>query len=213
MDVITLDAQPRDLGKSASRAIRRNKEVPCVLYGPHAEPVHFRLSVLDMRPLIFTSTAHLVDLNLDGETYSCILKDVTYHPVTDVPVHADFYALTAGEAITVTVPVVLTGSAPGVEAGGILNQTLNEIELSCLPKHIPGSIEVDISALGLGDSLHVSDLSVENVEILTDEARTVVTINAPRKEEEPEADEMLAEADSADDAAGEEPADDAENEA
>ncbi len=186
MDVLTLDAQPRDLGTAAARAVRRQDEVPCVLYGPHQEPIHFRLPVLAMRPLIYTSETHRVSLELNGESYDCILKAIDFHPVTDVPVHADFYALTAGEAISMTVPIQLVGAAPGVKAGGILSQPLNEIVVRCLPKDIPGHVEIDISALEIGSSLHVSDISVENAEIETDPARTVVTITAPRAEEEPE---------------------------
>ncbi len=193
MDAITLDVQPRELGKAAARAVRRAEEVPCVLYGPHQEPVHFRVPVLAMRPLIFTTETHRVAFSLGGEEFDCILKDVTYHPVTDVPVHADFYALTAGEAITVTVPVVLVGVAPGVKAGGMLSQPLNEVEVRCLPADIPGHLEIDISGLDIGDSLHVSDLAVENAEIETDPARTVVTITVPMAEPEPEEEGLLLE--------------------
>ncbi|MEM8601847.1 MAG: 50S ribosomal protein L25, partial [Bacteroidota bacterium] len=83
MDVIKLDAQARDLGKSATKAVRRDGEVPCVLYGPHQEPVHFRVPKLALRPLIFTAEMHRVEVDLSGQTYECILKKVDYHPVSD----------------------------------------------------------------------------------------------------------------------------------
>jgi len=191
MDVITLEAKPRALGTAAAKAVRREGEVPCVLYGPHQEPVHFRVPVLALRGLIYTSEAHRVTLSLDGETYDCILKNITYHPVTDVPSHVDFYALTAGEALNVTVPILLVGTPEGVKAGGTMAQPLNEVEVRCLPKDIPGHVEIDVSALEIGDSLHVSDLTVEGVEVVTDAARTIVTIAAPTAEpveEETEAD-------------------------
>lgn len=191
MDVITLEAQPRETGKRAAKDIRRAEEVPCVLYGAHTDPVHFRVPVLDMRPLIYTSETHRVTVNLGGDAFDCILKDVDFHPITDVPIHADFIALTEGETITMTVPVVTVGTAPGVKAGGILSQPLNELQVVCLPKDIPGHIEVDVSALEIGDSVHVSDLEVENVEILTDLSRTVVSVTVPRAEEEPEEEEGL----------------------
>lgn len=196
MDVITLEAKPRELGTTAAKAVRRGGEVPCVLYGPHQEPVHFRVPVLALRPLIYTSEAHRVILSLDGESYDCILKEIDYHPVTDVPTHVDFYALTAGETLIVTVPVLLVGTPAGVKAGGILAQPLNDLEVRCLPADIPGHVEIDVSGLEIGDSLHVSDLTVENVEVLTDATRTVATVSAPMAEpveEEPELEDLLEE--------------------
>lgn len=191
MDAITLEVKPRETGKRAAKEIRRAEEVPCVLYGQHTDPVHFRVPVLAMRPLIYTAETHRIAFDLDGETYDCIVKHIDYHPVTDVPIHADFLALTAGETLTMTVPIVTVGEAPGVKAGGILSQALNDLEINCLPQDIPGQIEVNIAGLEIGDSVHVSDLEVENVEILTDPSRTVVTITVPRAEEEPEEEEGL----------------------
>lgn len=212
MDVITLEAQPRELGKTAAKAIRRAGEVPCVLYGPHAEPVHFRVPVLSLRPLIYTAEAHRVSLEVDGESYDCLLKDIVFHPVTDVPTHVDFYALTAGEEITMSVPVTLVGTAPGVQAGGVLSQPLTEIEVRCLPMHIPGHVEVDISEMEIGDVIHVDVISLENVTIETDPARTVAVVNAPMAEpveEEPEegllleGEEIAGEGEGTDEAGGE----------
>jgi large subunit ribosomal protein L25 len=191
MDVLTLDAQPRELGTSAARAVRREGDVPCVLYGPHAEPVHFRVPRLALRPLIYTSETHRVTIKVDGEEYDCILKDIAYHPVTDFPIHADFFALTAGESISMTIPVVLHGIAPGVQAGGVMMQSLNDLRVRCLPKDIPSQIEVDVSKLEIGDSIHVSDLSIEDVEIETDPSRTIVAIAAPTVEPVEEVDEGL----------------------
>ncbi len=191
MDAITLEVKPRQTGKRASKEIRRAEEVPCVLYGTHTAPVHFRVPVLDMRPLIYTAETHRVAFKLDGETFDCIVKHIDFHPVTDVPIHADFLALTEGETLDMTIPIVLVGSAPGVKAGGIISQALNDLEVRCLPKDIPGHIEVSIEGMEIGDSVHVSDIEVENVEILTEPARTIVSVAAPRAEEEPEEEEGL----------------------
>ena len=191
MDFRTLEAKSRETGKRSSRVIRREGQVPCVLYGQHTDPVHFRVPVLDMRPLIYTAENHLVMVKLGSDEFECILKTVDYHPVTDTPIHADFLALTAGETLTLTVPVVTVGTAPGIKAGGILSQPLNDLEISCLPKNIPGQVEVSIEGMEIGDSVHVSDIEMEDVEILTDPARTVVTITVPRAEEEPEEEEGL----------------------
>lgn len=210
MDAITLEVKPRETGKRAAKEIRRAEEVPCVLYGQHTEPVHFRVPVLDLRPLIYTAETHRVAFELDGETYDCIVKHIDYHPVTDVPTHVDFLALTAGETLDLSIPVVTVGAALGIKAGGVLSQPLNEIEVRSLPKDIPGHIEVDISALEIGDSIHVGDLEVPDVEILTDPARTVVSITAPRAEvvEEEDEDALLLEGELGEDVEGEDDGDD-----
>ena len=185
MDTITLPVEPRDTGKKAVKAVRNAGLVPCVLYGPSTEPQHFSVPTLSLRPLIFTTENYLVSVTIGGEEHEAILKDVDFHPVTDQPLHADFLALTRGEALTMTVPVQLSGTAAGVKAGGSVSQPINEIEIRCLPKDIPGHIDVDITALEVGESIHVEDLAMgEGIEILTDPARTLVSITAPRVVEE-----------------------------
>ncbi|CAN5522145.1 hypothetical protein BH23BAC4_BH23BAC4_13130 [soil metagenome] len=199
MDIITLSAETRATGKSATKAVRREGAVPCVLYGRHQEPIHFRVPVLALRGLIYTAETHRVSVELGGDAYDCIVKNVTFDPITDVPSHVDFIALTAGEVIQLDVPVQLIGDAPGVLGGGELIQQLNSISVECLPKDMPSHVEADISGLEIGSSLHVSDLSLPDVTILTDGARTVVSVVAPRVEEEPETDveALLAEGDEA----------------
>ncbi|MEM6328085.1 MAG: 50S ribosomal protein L25 [Bacteroidota bacterium] len=184
MDSITLTAaEARETGKAAVKATRRDGRVPCVLYGPSTEPVHFSVPSLDLRPLIHTSETYRVEVTVDGEDHEAILKDVDFHPVTEEPLHADFLALTKGQTLTLSIPIQLTGTAPGVKAGGQLAQPLYELEIQSLPKDIPGSISIDISTLEIGDSLHVGDLKLgDAIEVLTDSVRTIVTVTAPRVE-------------------------------
>ena len=194
MDTLTLNVQPRETGKKAAKATRNAGLVPGVLYGAHQEPVHFAAEVLDLRPLIHTSATHRVELAIDGtsEPYDCIVKTVDFHPVTDAPIHMDFLALTQGEKLTMTVPIHLDGTAVGVKDGGVLGQPLHELEIRCLPKDIPGSISVEISAMEIGDSLHVEDLSLPaEIEVLTELSRTLVTVSAPRIEVEEEPTDTL----------------------
>ncbi|MEL6616562.1 MAG: 50S ribosomal protein L25 [Bacteroidota bacterium] len=199
MDSITLTAaEPRGTGKKEVKAVRRDDRVPCVLYGPTTEPVHFSVPQLDLRPLIHTSETYRVEVSVDGEDYEAILKDVDFHPITDEALHADFLALTAGQTLTLTVPIQLEGTAPGVKAGGQLAQPLYELEIQSLPKDIPGHIAIDISSLEVGDSLHVYDLDLgDTIEVLTDSERTLVSIMAPRVEETTSEDDDLLGLDSA----------------
>lgn len=209
MDSISLTAaQPRGTGKKEVKAVRRDDRVPCVLYGPTTEPVHFSVPQLDLRPLIHTSETYRVMVSVDGEDYEAILKDVDFHPVTDEALHADFLALTAGQTLTLTVPIQLSGTAPGIKAGGQLAQPLYELTINSLPKDIPGHITIDVSSLEVGDSLHVYDLNLgDTIEVLTEQERTIVSIMAPRVEEvETDEDDLLG----LDAAATDAPAEDAE---
>ncbi|MDT7855874.1 50S ribosomal protein L25 [Rubrivirga sp. S365] len=193
MQTVHLAPQPRDTGKAATKAVRKAGLVPCVLYGTHTEPVHFAVETLALRPLVFTTETYRVALPFEGEEHEAILKDVDFHPVTDVPLHADFLALTAGESLTMTVPVRLEGTPVGVKAGGVLSQSLTELEVRALPKDIPGHISIDIENLQVGESIHVDDLSIGgSIEVLTDLARTIAVVSAPRALVEETADDAVA---------------------
>ena len=192
MDVIEIEAKAREAGKKAARAARRAGEVPCVLYGRQVDAVSFQVPELSLRPLIYTDETHRVLIKVDGEEWECIMKNVVMHPVTDRPRHADFQVLQQGEMITLTVPIQYHGTPVGQSEGGDTQVVMNEIEVRCLPKDIPSHIDVDISGLGIGDSLHVSDVAIEGVEFGSAPERTLVTIVVPRSEEELE--EMEAEA-------------------
>jgi large subunit ribosomal protein L25 len=195
MDIITLDAQPRDTGKKATKAVRAAGLVPCVLYGTHTEPVHFSVKTLALRPLIHTTDTHRVGVSMDGTDHEAIVKEIVFHPVTEQPLHVDFQALTVGEALTMVVPVQLEGSAPGVKNGGVLMTPLHEVEIRALPKDIPGHLTVDISGLQVGDSVTVADIAVGgSVEILTDPELTIAAVNAPSVAEADDEAEAEAEA-------------------
>lgn len=193
MDTLTLNAQPRETGKKSTKAVRREGLVPCVLYGSETEPVHFSVEELQLRPLIYTSDTYRIAVDLDGKIHDCIVKDIDFHPTSEEPLHVDFRALTEGEKITLDIPLTVIGEAPGVRAGGELVQPMHALEIRCLPKDIPGRIAVDISAMQIGDSIHVSDLSLgDKVEILADPERTVVTVSTRAAEvEEPEEVELV----------------------
>ena len=195
MQSITLETRPRETGKKAVKAVRRQGLVPCVLYGSHTEPVHFAVETLQLRPLIHTAETYRVGISVDGQDHEAIVKETIFHPITDVPIHVDFLALTKGEALTMTIPIRLVGTPRGVKAGGILSQPLNDLEIRALPKDIPGHVSIDISTMDVGESLHVEELSLGgDIEVLTDPQRTLATVTAPRalvEEDEVEAVEPL----------------------
>jgi large subunit ribosomal protein L25 len=193
MQAIKLNVEQRSTGKAAARSIRNAGNVPCVLYGRDIDPVHFQVSELSLRPLIFTHETHTVEVELDGETWPCILRDIDFDPVSDEPIHADFLLLTEGQTIRMTIPIQLIGTPAGQLEGGMTQQVISELEIECLPKDIPGHVELDVAALEIGDTLHVSDVEIENVTILTPPERTIVTIAGALPEEEELLEEELEE--------------------
>ncbi len=191
MDTLKLDATPRTPGKSGARAARRNLEVPCVLYGHSFEPVTFQVPELSLRPLIYTSQTHRVTLAVADEQYDCILKEIDFHPVTDRPFHADFQVLRKGETITLTIPVQYHGKPIGVREGGDMQVIMHELTVTCLPKDIPSHIDVDVTDLKIGDSIHLGAIEIEGVVFDAGEDTTLVAVHAPRKEEVAEEEEAV----------------------
>lgn len=185
MDVIKLEAKPRTPGKGPARAARRNEEVPCILYGHSQEPVAFQVGELDLRPLIYTDEFHRVEVTVEGQSYDCILKHVDFHPTSDRPHHADFQVLQAGEKITLTVPLQISGLSLGQRNGGRPVARMNEIEITCLPKDIPDHFEIDVTNVDIGDAIHLDQLADDKFEFSLPLEATLFFVQAPRVEEEP----------------------------
>jgi large subunit ribosomal protein L25 len=171
-------------GRAAANALRRSGRVPGVFYQRHQEHFAFDVKLLDLRPLVYTSETHIIDLQLsDGSSRKCVMKEVQFDPVTDIVSHFDLMGLVEGEKIRVEVPIVLLGTAVGVRNGGVLNHLMHKLEVECLPQDMPEHISVDISHLDVGDILTVGELSVENVHVYAEADVPVVMIGHSRHEE------------------------------
>lgn len=197
MEVINLEAAKRIAGKAETKQVRREGNVPAVVYGSEEEPIPIKVAELDLRPIIFTDVFHRVSVNVDDKSYECILKDVDFHPVTDRVRHADFQVLHPGQQIKLSIPVHFEGTAIGQKEGGLAQTFVNEITIKALPKDLPSYFVVDISQMKIGDSVMVQDLDREGIEILTPPDQTLVTITVPRaiiELEEAEAAEAAEEA-------------------
>lgn len=181
MSEIILNAEVRNTGKSVSNQLRRSGKIPGVYYAPGDEPIPIAVKESELKNLIYTTETHIIKLKLgDGKEFKCILKDVEFDPLTDKPIHFDLYGLKVGATITLEVPIVLVGKAPGVEKGGIIEHLLHTVEVECPSDAIPEHIEVDISHLDIGDAIHVKDLEVPGVKILENELAVVVAVVPPR---------------------------------
>lgn len=184
MDAPVIEAQPRETGSKAAREIRNNDRVPCILYGPAVESTPLQVPISAMNKLIYGRTAPVADIQLNGETHNCILKDYDLHPITDRPLHADFQALAEGKKVTLTVPIHFQGVPLGQKNGGDTQMIVRELEVSVLPDNIPSQIEIDITDLAIGDSIHVYDLDVD-YDVKMAPAQTLVTVVAPHIETAP----------------------------
>ena len=201
MKTVTLEANKRkDTNKATRNRLRREGRVPGVFYSKRSDTIPVDVLEKKIRPLVFTTKTNLISLKIEGqEELECIIKDIQFDPVTDEIVHFDLLGLTRGEMIQLEVPVQLLGSSIGVREGGLLQHLLHKVEVECLPKHIPEHIQIDISELAIGDSVLISDLTVENLTLLNPADALVVAVGHQKVvEEEVEVTEELAE--------GEEPA-------
>jgi large subunit ribosomal protein L25 len=191
MELNVLEAHARETGSKAARAIRNEKEVPCVLYGRNQEPVPFKVPVRAVQQLIFQRTASLVEIQIDGQSWECILKDYDLHPVTDLPQHADFQVMEKGQKVTVNIPVRYKGTPVGQKEGGDTQYLVREVVLTTIPSRIPQEIVVDVSTLRIGDAVHLYDLDVaDDFDFDLPMEQTLATVVAPQgvpTEEEEEA--------------------------
>ena len=188
MSEVVLNAVVRkEIGKAANR-LRYKEMIPGVFYSRGEENINITATPIEMKPLIYTTNTHLINLKLDnGVTKTCILRDIQFDPITDRPVHFDLQGVKENEELTVQVPVVLSGSPKGVKDGGTMQFIMHKVRVSCLPKFIPEHIELSVTELGMNDSIHVRDIKIANVKILDNESAAVVAVVPPTiiKEETP----------------------------
>jgi large subunit ribosomal protein L25 len=185
MQTVELNATLRQgTGKQVTRKLRVAGQVPAVLYGSGGDPVSLNIPYNDVeRVFRFRGGgSFLLDLSVDGAApILSIIKEKQVHPVSGKLVHIDFLRISMDKPITVQVPVHLTGESRGVkDFGGIIDQPLRLVEISCLPADIPDEILVDISALDIGDSIHIADLPADKFTFNAESERTVVAVGAPR---------------------------------
>ena len=196
MSEITLTAEIRkNVGKRIN-ALRKTGNVPGIYYGHGQENIPVSLPAPSLLPLYTTSETKVINLKLDdGSSHLCVLRDIQLDPVTEKPVHFDLFGLNENEAVTIQIPVKLTGGTPkGVREGGILQHVLHKLKVSCLPKNIPDRIEINVEELAINHSIHVKDISLLNVTILENTTSTIVAVVPPVIVKEPEPTVVAAEA-------------------
>jgi len=177
-------------GKEYVKKLRKNGLLPAVLYGPHLKKsLPLEVDMKELRSFLSQSdkakiiTLEITDQKTDKQ-HNVIIKDSQWDLIKGDLQHLDFYAVTRGETVTTTVPISFVGKSQGEKIGGIVEHLVRELEIECLPKDLPSIIEVDITPLGLGDSLSVGDVKVPSgIKVLTHPQEVVVSVVLPAKEE------------------------------
>jgi large subunit ribosomal protein L25 len=169
-----------EIGKSASGRLRRNNLIPCILYGAEEDTICLSINRRDINKLL--SEAHsLINLNYNDKKQTSVIKDIQYHPVKGDIIHVDLQRVKADEEIHISVPLKFIGSAAGVKTGGIFQELKTQLNITCLPKFLPYELEVDVSSLEIGDSIHVKDISFENITINDEPESTICSVVIPKK--------------------------------
>jgi large subunit ribosomal protein L25 len=195
MERATLQATKRaELGTRAVRRLRRQGVLPAVLYGHQRDTVSLSVPLRDFEHLVHDG-ARLMDIEIGGTVEPAVIKDIQYDAMGDHILHVDFARVAMDEKITLTVPVRLHGVPKGVNEGGLLDQPLVDLEVSCLPGDIPEEILIEIAHLEIGDTVHVGDLTPPpGVEFVEDSEAPILSVRPPQEVEEPEAEEAAIEA-------------------
>ena len=199
MEQIPLEAKVRtQTGKGAVRKLRRQGRIPAILYGGEGGSVPLEVEEREFETLRAAAAGQnvITNLKLDGKSGESValVKDIQHHPVTERILHIDFCRISLKEKLTVAVPIAVVGESDGVKQGGIVEHLLWEVDVECLPTQIPEKIEVDITTLNIGDTIHIRDLKEEEgIKILTDAEKTVLSVVPPAVVKEEVVEEEAAE--------------------
>jgi large subunit ribosomal protein L25 len=198
------------LGKEASRKLRQKGLLPAICYGPKTDSVPLSLDTKELMKTVGMGENVLIDLMIgDGNKAAqkvVVVRDLQVDPIKDQYIHVDLFEVVMDEEISVEVPVVLVGKPEGVKMGGVLEQITREVTVECLPADIPQSIEVDVSHLDIGDTVHIGDIKLGKAKVLVDPTTTIATLVPPTVEKvvvEEEVEEEVPEVEEAEEAAAE----------
>ena len=187
MKEINVTGQKRtDVGKKATKALRKEGLVPCNLYGEKKgenglpEALSFAVAANELRKIVYTPHIYVINLIIDGESHTAIMKELQFDPVSDALLHIDFYEVNDQKPITIGIPVKLNGLAHGVRDGGRINLSIRKINVTAPYQAIPEHLDIDVTNLQLGKSIKVGELSFEGLEIATPAEVVVCSIKTTR---------------------------------
>ncbi len=187
MKEINVKALKRETtGKKATKQLRKEGLVPCNIYGESKDAngkpaaMAFAISARDLRKVIYTPHVYVVNIDLEGESHTAVIKELQFHPTTDAVLHVDFYEVNETKPITIGIPVHLVGLAQGVRDGGRMNLSIRKINVTAPYKNIPEFLDVDVTDLRIGKSIKVGQLSYEGLEMATSKEVVVCSVKMTR---------------------------------
>ena len=181
MQTLSLNATARTIGnKQSLKQLRRNEEVPGVIYGHGMENVNFAISAKELKKITHTPNSYILDVNVGDKVYKCVFHDVQYHPVTDEALHVDLLAINPEKPVTIDVPVVIVGNSEGVKQGGKLMVSSRKLKVSAPIENLPDELKVDITNLQLGKTIVAGDLSFEGVQIVSPKSTIICAVKMTR---------------------------------
>jgi large subunit ribosomal protein L25 len=172
-----------NVGKKDAKNQRNNGTIPCVLYGGEKQLL-LLIEEKSFKSLIYTPEVFYVELDIEGQTYKAIVQETQFHPVTEKLLHVDFLEIIEGKPITIDIPLRITGNSPGIMRGGKLSKRVRKLKVKGLLEHIPEMIMVDISSLDILDSIRIEDIKLDNVSIIDNPSKVIITILSSRNVEE-----------------------------
>jgi large subunit ribosomal protein L25 len=180
MKVFELEGTVRpELGKKSASDLRKQDSVPCVLYGGK-ENVNFFVTNPAIRDLIYTPNVYIVNIKLGKATKQAVMREIQFHPVTDIVLHIDFYEITDDKEVAIELPIRIVGNSVGVRKGGKVKQTKRMLKIKALPKNLPDILEVDITDLDVEQTIKVEDIKYDNLVMLNGLREPVVSVVASR---------------------------------
>jgi len=187
MKTITIEGQIRtEFGKKATRQLRLEEKVPAVIYGGATE-INFTAPATAFKNIVYTPDFMVVQANIEGKTYRCVLKDLQFDKVSDKLIHVDFLELVEDKKVMVTLPLKFTGAPVGVKAGGKLVTKMKSLKVKLLPKYLRENIELDITNLELNANVRVQDVKADNMEIMNSPRIPIASITMTRQLKQEEA--------------------------
>ena len=191
MKTFALNAELREVSKTANKALRNQGKVPCVLYGGDKQ-VYFSISENDLNKLVNTPEVFLLTFEVGGESYQAIIQDLQFHPVTDRILHVDFLQTFENKEVTVDIPVIFSGTPIGVRNGGNLIIRRRYIKTRSIPSKLPNAIEIDIENITIGKFIYVGEIRTDEYTFLAHDSAVIVGVKTSRgaiEEEEEEEEE------------------------
>ncbi len=177
------------LGKKFSKDLRKNGNIPCVIYSKGKEPVHICVKNNELRKVIYNPSTFILEIKVEDKNYNTIIRDAQFHPLNENILHVDFLELSENERVSLEIPVKITGNSIGVRNGGQLNLVMRKLLIRSFPKNLPDTIDIDITQLKIGQSVRIIDLENESYEFIQPESAVIVSVKTARNVVEEEEEE------------------------